>query len=304
MALRALALLARGFRGQFQDVRTLRTQEPGHTGLILHGRHVPQHGCRELPARREPFSWILGQSLVDSLDERLRQVASVQGDGRHGVREHFDNQVARGPRERPRPRQHLVDHDGQGVLICLAVDRGFGSELLWSHVLRRAEAHVSSCERVLLVERVRFLHDLRDAEVAEIRPPEGIEKDVRGLHIPMHDALRVDVIQCLGNCRKPKMEHGGRVWPRPTIVVSQSTVGQRSARQEPEHNEWHAFMLSHVGNGADVWMIQALKQSDFTVEPLFELRILEKGFFRDLDDDRDAILLVPRPIRDAHPSGP
>ena len=96
----------------------------------------------------------------------------------------------RGLGERGRAGEHLVENAGQAVEVGPPVNALHSDGLLGAHVGRRTEHDAGLAQLVAARRR----HRPRDAEVAHHRLP-GLEQDVLGLDIAMHDVAAVRVVQ-------------------------------------------------------------------------------------------------------------
>jgi hypothetical protein len=122
--------------------------------------------------------------------------------------------------------EHLVHRHRERVLIGSSIDARLRHELLGRHVPLRADPHVGGRKRLLRVERIGLLDDLGDAEVAQKRPPEGVEEDVRGLHVAVHHALGMHVVERRGNGGQPEVEHAGCIGQRLALSVPHPAIGE------------------------------------------------------------------------------
>ena len=96
--------------------------------------------------------------------------------------------LGRRAEERWVSRQHLVQHAGETVDIAPAVQPLTSSRLLGAHVLGRADRNPGLGQLLARGRRDRP----RDPEVTDYRVP-GLEQDVLGLDVPVHDIMTVGV---------------------------------------------------------------------------------------------------------------
>ncbi len=92
-----------------------------------------------------------------------------------------------------RAGEQLVQEDTQGIDVGARVDgRRIAARLLGAHVRERPDelADASAARRRASIGIAR----VRDAEVEHLGLAEGIDEDVVGLEIAMHDALLVGVL--------------------------------------------------------------------------------------------------------------
>src|SRR5207302_8740907 len=95
--------------------------------------------------------------------------------------------------------QHLVDGDGQGILIDTPVE-GLFQDQLRGHVQRRAQHNAGPRQRGLVARRGCGQH-LGYAEVAEVDVAVFVEEDVVRLDVAADIALRVAEVHGGGRVR-------------------------------------------------------------------------------------------------------
>lgn len=102
-----------------------------------------------------------------------------------------DHRVGRLPGEREPSGQQLEQADAEGPNVASTIDVGRALRLLWAHVSGRADRATR-----VGVARLVPREDLADAEVEHLHGDLsaaglGVEEDVRGLEITVHDPERV-----------------------------------------------------------------------------------------------------------------
>ena len=143
--------------------------------------------------------------------------------------DHLDRRSAP---ERGFPRQHLVHGRRERVQVGGRAD-GLPERLLRRHVDRRADPGPGLRQ----LGALRGLERLHDAEVRQEHVPLLVEQDVPRLHVAVHDALRVDVVERLGDAREPR-EHLLRAWTArvrcdPRANRRRGTAGRRRGSRPP-----------------------------------------------------------------------
>jgi hypothetical protein len=107
------------------------------------------------------------------------------------VQDVADHRVGRLPGEREPSGQQLEQADAEGPNVASTIDVGRALRLLWAHVSGRADRATR-----VGVARLVPREDLADAEVEHLHGDLsaaglGVEEDVRGLEITVHDPERV-----------------------------------------------------------------------------------------------------------------
>ena len=87
-------------------------------------------------------------------------------------------------------RQRLVDHRSQRVDVTPGIHFAITSRLLRAHVMRSTQRET----RLRQSRPSRLPHGQRDPEVSDQRLP-GLEQDVLGLDVAMHDVVLVRILQ-------------------------------------------------------------------------------------------------------------
>ena len=218
---------------------------------------VEQRGAQRLRVIEAIVGRFL-QAAAHDVDEHARHLAMavIARDRRRLlVQVHLDRRRLRGAAERRRAREHLEEHDADGVEIGATIDalaaRGFGR-----HVARIAERHAGGGVMLDLPG------ELRDAEVDQFDEL-GIaaatnEHDVAGAHVAMHDAVRVcggeRVAQLRGDARGAcGRQARGAIEHAPQIVAGEILhhVGDAlSARLEDEVVDLDEVLAAELGDGA------------------------------------------------------
>ena len=214
-------------------------------------------------------------SILDGRGDRRRHPGHGPGplvqdrvrDGRKGV-----------AGEGELPRQHAVEHDGEGEQVRPRVDRPFG-ELLRSHVERAPEDVASRGEL--------GADDVSDAEVHDLRVIVGGNNDVAWLHVPMNDPLGVSVTE--------GFEHVGG---DPERLLEGEPLGiEHLAQSLPLHVLHHdergaVLRVPHVEHGGDARMVELSRGARLPIEALvvtLSLRRREVGRGLDELDGDDAL---------------
>jgi hypothetical protein len=160
--------------------------------------------------------------------------------------------------ERRLPRQHLVEHAAEAVLVTAAVEPAAPARLLRAHVGRGADHHAGRGQ--LLPSRRR--HRPGDPEVGDQRVA-FLEQDVLGLDVAVHHALPVSVVQGVGHLARD-LE---RVLQR-KLPVPLEPLAQRLAPHVGHHEEQQAAGLAGVMKRQDVGVAELRNGLDLALEPL------------------------------------
>ncbi len=139
---------------------------------------------------------------------------------------------------------------------------------------------------------------LRQAEVQELHPPVRRHEQVLGLHVTVHDPLRVRRLETVRRLGQEEEDLALRRGP------PGQELPQRLALQQLRHDVRHALVRAHVEDGQDVRVTQSGDGTGLALEPLEPLRVAGHLLGQHLDRDLAPETRVPRPVDLAHPPGP
>ena len=254
---------------------------------------VAQHVAElldELPRARRAIGRILGQRpLEDGVDgaRELRRDLRRARDRCIQMRERLGH--GRIGRVRPSPGEELVRHHAERVAVARSRG-GLTASLLGREVPRRAEDHPGQCERV-------EARCGRDAEVGYVHAILVVEQEVRGLDVPMDDALRVRGIQAVRRLPEPFDRTAGGKGRRPDAVVN------RAAVEVLHDDERLAVVLADVEHGHDVRMRgESSGGSRLPREPRAHVGVAGMPLREHLHGDGTAQEPVDRAVDVAHPT--
>ena len=184
----------RGNSGDHQDERACRKRK-GPTCRAPPARAAPvEIGAQSLDVGVSP-RWVALEASGDDphhpRGDRDAELAQIPGPAREPLREHLG--LGAGVK-RKLPRQHLEEHDAQGIDIGAGV-HGISRDLLGREIVRRA--HDGSGARPP-VARQRA----GNAEIGDERPVVGPDENVAGLEVAMHDSGRMGLREALGDLTK------------------------------------------------------------------------------------------------------
>ena len=251
-----------------------RSNGSGRLGIARLRELVPE--TREIvgqvPRRRIALFRVLRETPLDDpakLHRRPRRDAIdrfrlLTNDGRHRLR-------GACPGERPRTRQHLVQHRAEGELVRTEVDRSAES-LFGRHVGGRPHHHpgfrrLRDSRRHRLVTGIRLGDQLPQAEVKDLREAVGRDDHVLGLQVPVHDPRAVRLRETVGNLGRDREDSLRR----------QSTLGQQLPNRPPFH-QLHRDVggfprLSDVVDRDDAGVVQRRDELRLLLEALQPLRV-------------------------------
>jgi len=111
----------------------------------------------------------------------------------------------------PPAGEQLIQHHAQGVDVGSCSHRS-ANQLLWRSVLGGHQGFAGAGQTVL-VRRVG--QQFGDAEVQQLQLPFGIDEDVAGLEVPVHDQIAVQVAHGLDDheIQAQDLVHGKVVLP-------------------------------------------------------------------------------------------
>ncbi len=178
-----------------------------------------------------PVGGVLGEQLDQQAVELLRHAGNEAGRG--GGRAHAQHVLGL---ERPHAAQQLVERDAEREQVA-ARRRGLAERLLGRGVARRAGG----------VGVLALGHG--DAEVAQRRLALGVDPDVVGLDVAVHDPVRVRVSERVGDLA-PGGDHLLRLQPAGGRALE--PVGERPARHVARDQARRARVVEDVVDGDDV----------------------------------------------------
>jgi hypothetical protein len=257
-------------------------------------RHVGRELRQELGGRREAEVELLLERGVDREDERSRRVRAQRAHRREvGVALPVDHLVQPAVAPRAVAGEHLPSHDREAVEVAPRVG-GAAGDLLRRHVARRPG------HRAVALHAAPGEPLDGDVEVGEQRPPvRGVEEDVLGLHVAVHHAARVRMLEGAGHVaqhhrRRLAGQAGGRAQHR----------AQRRSRYVLHHERQPA-----VGGGAqlvvphDVGVVQPGHRRGL-VRAARERRPVQRARAHDLHRDDRAVGVAARTVHRAARAAP
>ncbi len=193
-----------------------------------------------------------------------------------GLRHVRGQHLLRGPTgERRAASQHLVRRRAERVDVGAMVDVGIGARLLGRHVRGRSQRDAGRGERRSAV--CRFRHRLRHAEVGHRRRVAG-EENVVGLDVAVDDALRVGVVERLGDVAQNRHRLGDRQ------LAAHEPRPQRLAFDERHREVRQTVHLARGQQRDDVRMLEPRGDQDLAPEAVEVDAVAEFGG-ENLDDD-------------------
>lgn len=196
--------------------------------------------------------------------------------------------------ERAQAGQHLEQHDAEGPDVGAPV-RHLTARLFGAHVGGRAEnpAHGGRI-RGDLGARIGRL-DPGQAEIEHFHQAIGRDRDVRGLEIPMHDALLMRRVERGGNLSRD----GQGVVERQRAARDQ-VLPQRDARNELEDEAGEVVSLFEAEERRDVGMVERGQDAGFPLRAPTAFRISCELGGQELDGHVATEPGVARPIDLTH----
>ncbi len=195
------------------------------------------------------------------------------------------------------PGEQLIRHDCKRILI--AGGRKLTAELLRGHVGEGAGDDGAVRARSL---------GARHAEVGQQHPPVAsrldADEDVGGLHVAMHDAAVVAVLQRRGDLRENIHRAVERDWqPQFLARAAMNGVGER-AFLGVEHDDVEIIALdATAGDRQDVGMIEGREQGRLALEAsrhLTALGVREGTVARAHDLERDEVVAGGQLLAEIH----
>src|SRR6476619_2875475 len=142
-------------------------------------------------------------------------------------------------RERRGAREHLIGDNAEPVLVARGTYLD-ADALLGTHIRRGAEDRAD--------ERIPGrLGDLRDAEVGHDRIAIGVQQDVPGFYVAVHDAATMRVVEC----RTDVVHHSTGCRKRKPPVFANHVV-ERMTGHVLHHEEVEIVERSHAVYANDV----------------------------------------------------
>jgi hypothetical protein len=157
------------------------------------------------------------------------------------------------------PGQHLVDDRTQCIQIGATVDR-LGPRLLRTHVVRCSDRGAGHRGTRLSI------HRLGDAEVRQHGGAVGLEQDVAGLDVAMHEALGVGEIE-------PARDVAGDVERLGDRQSGLDTLAQRATGNELRGEVVHRAVRADVEHRHQVRMTELGRDPAFLEEAVGELGV-------------------------------
>lgn len=131
--------------------------------------------------------------------------------------------------ERPSPGKQFVQHNTETENVAAAIDAmTFSARLFRRHVTRRSSKSISQAD-VLFVQR--------QTEVAQVRSPVILKKDIARLHVPMKYTPGMREVQRLRDHRDDRSGHFRCQRACPGIERAGSGLKRRSPDGESRHPE-------------------------------------------------------------------
>ncbi len=242
-------------------------EEAGHRRLARGGRAAERahHGRVEVRGNAGPAAGRRGVRVQHGVEHLLAVLAA----------------------EREPSRQHLVEHDAERPDVGPVVDAR-AARLLGRHVGRRPERRPGVGQAHVL--------DLGEAEVEHLEPPVRRDHQVRGLHVPVHDAELVGARETLGRLQR-ELE---RLADRDRAVAGEPRR-DRLALVERHHDVELAVLrlLDRVDRG-DRRVVERGGGARLGDEALLGLGARHEVRREELQGDRAPELLVAGAVDDAH----
>src|SRR5688572_26550836 len=171
--------------------------------------------------------------------------------------------------------KHLVDDAAERVDVSRDADVIATGRLLGTHVLRRPERNSVLCQRL-----AGFVcGDMSDSEIGEKRVPVG-EENVFRLHVPMHEAVAVCVIEAVADFSRDADR-----FVEDQLLFALHQVSKRSTGHKWCDVILEALCLARIDQRNDVRMRQARCDSNLAKETLGSDRnadVLPQNLDRDL----------------------
>jgi hypothetical protein len=223
---------------------------------------------------------------------RLRRGVTVPDEHRPGVVE-VEGRDAGGD---------LVQHTAQGVQVAAVVDL-VAADLLGRHVVRGAHGDAGAGEAA---GEADVLAEAGDAEVADLHRPVGEPHDIRGLQVPVDDALFMGVREGAGDLLGDvdHIGHGQRM-----LFVPLQQLAEIEALQQLHHQIEHALVLAEVMDDGHPAVLEGRRHPGLAAKTLPQhpgegLVVLGSHRLEALDRDTPPQGLVASPPHLAHTPAP
>ena len=187
---------------------------------------------------------------------------------------------------RPRPGDQLEQQDAEGVNIDLRRG-GHATDLLGRHVIRRSQREPGPRERRVLA--------LGDAEIHQLHHSAGGDLDVLRLDVPVHDLLRVYVLERAGDLQRQAQLAVQIAGP-----VGLDQAAQVLAPQVFHDHERPALVFAELVDPDDVVVADIAGHPRLLQEARFGFRILAGLLGEDLHRHGAADHRIPRPVDARH----
>ncbi len=217
---------------------------------------------------------------------RDTEILEVAGPARQALREHLGLGA---PVERELARERLEENDSQRVDVSAAVHR-FSGDLLGGQVVGRPDHGPGPRAPV---SRKRSRH----AEVGDERPVLGGDEDVGRFQVPVHDPGGVGLFEPFRDLTRDleRALEGKRAVPLQNLA-------QRTAVDEVHRQESEILVLADVVDPDDAAMRDLAGENELAAEALDDGWVGREVGPQDLQGDRNAELLVERPVDHPHPA--
>ncbi len=272
--------------------------QPFEIGAQLRGRLTAQVGV------------LLERLVQDALQREGKARIELLGRPGRRVQDAVENERRRRGGKGRDPRRHLIEHDAQRKKIRARIEL-LAPRLFRRHVQGRAHG-AARARQVLGLEAVRpgrrgrradgfgdvteRQRSFRQAEIQDLRLPAFHEKDVCGLDVAVHDALRVRRVEAVGDLDADLQELRDLDGPDGDAVLEGLALEQFHGDERP------VLELPDVVNGADVGMVERRCRARFAAEPLDRLGVPGDVVREELQRDVPAEPCVPGLVDHAHPA--
>jgi hypothetical protein len=204
--------------------------------------------------------------------------------------------------ERRCPGGEFVQHAAEGVEVAALVDLG-AADLFRRHVVRGAHRDAGAGEPG---GEADVGAEAGDAEVADLHRAVGQPHDVRGLQVPVHDALLVAVGEGGGDLLGDVDDVTDGQWP---LLVVLQELAEVAAVEEFHHQVEDTVGLAEVVDDRHTPVLQGRRHPGLAPEPLAQhagerLVVVRTQRLEALHGDMPPERLVPRAPHLAHAAAP
>ena len=257
----------------------------------------------DVGGRLPPIVGVLDEAAAHDLGERGRHLRLKHGCGQWLM---FEDGFAHTGRvvalECSRPGQHFVDHRAEREQIASGVEL-LPQDLFRRHITERPEnrpisGHVhivgpgrrgsvgfarargaAGCDLGLRKTEIRVPAQFREPEIEQLHAARR-EHDVRGLQIPVHDAVAMRVVERAGDLHRIRK-----------CLVHRHSPGRQSggecfAAEILHHEEIDLVLTPDVVQRADVWVGECGHRPGFAREPRAHRRIYRDAARQHLDRNK------------------